>query len=1415
MDPYRHHHNRNEPPYPPPPHHTYPPPPPHHAYPPPPPVIHHVSHEPSHHHVPHVPPVIINHHHTDHYEKKYTDDKPTVRVYCKAKTDYALTIRDGQVVLAPSNPSDPHQHWVKDLKFSTRVKDEQGFPSFALVNKATGQAIKHSVGATYPVQLTEYNPDKLDESVLWTESKDLGDGYRATVIKGGPWSLTDIASCEIPMSRRLGGELIEIDARRLNKERDDEIEQQFWMEISMLSTSKHKNLVSLVGFCDENSEKITITKDETRGSLSKYLSDPMLLTWVRRLEISIGLVHALSYIHYDEPHDFNIIYWKINSGTVLLNDDWEPKLSSFERSMKIKASKRHHSFNNGGCEYTRGGVLSIYLSDPLLLTWVRKLEIRVGLGHALSYIHHDEKREFSIIHRNIKSATVVLHDNWEPKLCDLECSMKIKASQRRHSFHTNKIEYTYGYGDPTYIETKMCEPQVRYIYSFGILTFDLLCGREPIIVDDQDNKYLVSVALFHHREKILNDIVDPNLWKQMNLQSFYILVETTHDCLNKERSQRPSIDEYVPRLEKALELQLERKNVLNEHSIVTTDTTSTHRKLVNTKMNEGASIADHVNEFNSILSRLMSVDIKFDDEVQALLLLFSLPESWSGTVTAVSGSTGSTKLKDKEVNMAARDYDDALVCCVEIMIDDRIMHSGASFRATYCKEELERFKLRSDKVRLADDKTLDIAGVGDVVLKTSFGFEDQQWKVTKDSLVVARGNKRESLYMVEVPSDGSNASIDGRGNAALWHQRLGHMSERGMKILDSKDRIPDLQKAVVGFCEPCVLGKQKKVSFVKYGNTRKLQRLELVHTNVYGPTSVASIGGSRYYVTFIDDSNRKIKMLKIVPETPQQNGVAERINQTLNGRAKRFRIPEEEGQGKEVSLTHLRVFGCDSYVKVKDVARDKLDAKSVKCTFIGYGSDEMGYRFWDSKSHKVVRSIDVTFNEDSLYGAKAVTYSSNLTKPNQKDQVVLEDSLENLANKSIVTKDGLNEEDSKDRASSKERGSETPQLRRSTRESRAPVRYSPSADYFLLIENGEPESYSEALSSKEFSKWVFKVKEEQDGKKKYKARLVVKGFQQKHRVDYNEIFSLVVKMTTIRDRTKGTLRISQEKYIGKVLEKFNMKDAKVRCQPLGGHFKLSKKQAPKTKASRQRMTKIPYASVVGSVMYAMKIAPKRRTTRLNPGTTPVTTPSTTTTSVTNAQLQAMIDEGVNAALAARDATRNDDDSHTSRTGARRPVQAACECSYSEFLKCKLLDFKGTEGVVGLTRWFEKIESVFSISNCTTSNQVKFTTCTLQDDALTWWNSHVKTTTPEAAHAMTWATLKKKMTDKYCPRGEIKKIEAEMWNLKADNKRKSEDIARNNQNQQPRDKTQARLILQEMVKGNFTQDLGLYVPSAIT
>nr|GEV55762.1 hypothetical protein [Tanacetum cinerariifolium] len=99
---------------------------------------------------------------------------------------------------------------------------------------------------------------------------------------------------------------------------------------------------------------------------------------------------------------------------------------------------------------------------------------------------------------------------------------------------------------------------------------------------------------------------------------------------------------------------------------------------------------------------------------------------------------------------------------------------------------------------------------------------------------------------------------------------------------------------------------------------------------------------------------------------------------------------------------------------------------------------------------------------------------------------------------------------------------------------------------------------------------------------------------------------------------------------------------------------------------------------------------------------------------------------------------NGDESHSSHVDNRRNVQTARPCFYADFIKCPPLNFNGIEGMVGLTRWIENMESVFQISGCAIENQVKFATYTLLDAALTWWNSQ----------------------------GEIKKLEIELWNLKA-------------------------------------------------
>ncbi|GKB54156.1 reverse transcriptase domain-containing protein, partial [Tanacetum coccineum] len=149
----------------------------------------------------------------------------------------------------------------------------------------------------------------------------------------------------------------------------------------------------------------------------------------------------------------------------------------------------------------------------------------------------------------------------------------------------------------------------------------------------------------------------------------------------------------------------------------------------------------------------------------------------------------------------------------------------------------------------------------------------------------------------------------------------------------------------------------------------------------------------------------------------------------------------------------------------------------------------------------------------------------------------------------------------------------------------------------------------------------------------------------------------------------------------------------------------------------EALKKVEYYNGALNMIMPPRKAPRTRTT-------PATT--TNTTSVTNAQLQAMIDQGVTAVLAVRDANRNDDDIHTSGTGVRRTERMARECTYQDFMKCQPLYFKGTEGVVELTQWIV---------------------------------GH------DVAYAMTWTERKKKMTDKYYPRNEMKNLESELWNLK--------------------------------------------------
>ncbi|GKF17938.1 hypothetical protein Tco_0062856 [Tanacetum coccineum] len=129
--------------------------------------------------------------------------------------------------------------------------------------------------------------------------------------------------------------------------------------------------------------------------------------------------------------------------------------------------------------------------------------------------------------------------------------------------------------------------------------------------------------------------------------------------------------------------------------------------------------------------------------------------------------------------------------------------------------------------------------------------------------------------------------------------------------------------------------------------------------------------------------------------------------------------------------------------------------------------------------------------------------------------------------------------------------------------------------------------------------------------------------------------------------------------------------------------------------------------------------PKRTSTSKAPAMTP-------------AAIKKLVFDSVSATLEAQAANM----ANTNNTTGQREAPVARMCSYKEFMSCQPINFKGSKGAVGLIRWFERTESVFSRSNCTEDCKVNFATGTLTKEALSWWNSFAQPIGIEEAYKIT-------------------------------------------------------------------------------
>uniref|UniRef100_A0A2N9HJ44 Integrase catalytic domain-containing protein n=1 Tax=Fagus sylvatica TaxID=28930 RepID=A0A2N9HJ44_FAGSY len=593
------------------------------------------------------------------------------------------------------------------------------------------------------------------------------------------------------------------------------------------------------------------------------------------------------------------------------------------------------------------------------------------------------------------------------------------------------------------------------------------------------------------------------------------------------------------------------------------------QKLYGLKMTEGADLRQHINTFKQIISDMLRIDIKFEDEDKAMMLLTSLRLP-TNTLDSVESSGEGLVVKGYQDRGRKKDK------------DDKSARGRSKSKSKTVKNWFDTYRsINCGSVRMGNDATCTIIGMGTIKIKMSNGvvrtleevrhIPDMRKNLISLGTLDSKGYSYKSENGIMKVSKGAmvvmTVAESEDDDTLLWHMRLGHMSEHGMRELHKRNLLTGIK-----------FGKQKW----KIRLERKIKCLRTDNGTEYRDGD---------FLKFCEEHG--IKRHFTVRKTPQQNGVAERLNRTITETARCLRlnaelpkifwaeavdmacyiinrsprvaldgkVAEEVWTGQEVDYSFMRIFGCPAYVHISGEDRSKLDPKSKKCIFLGFKKGVKGYKLWDPVAQKVVISRDVV-ELDELE-------SQSDEEPHSNDQ----------------------EQDStrSDRPKCNKRPPEAIESSEKDKWMEAMVEENESLSKNKTWELTELPKGKKPIGCK----WVFKKKEavsEKEGER-FKTRLVAKGYLQRHRIDYDEVFSPVVRHTSIR--AVLALVVDQDLELEQLDVKTaflhgNLEEEIFMVQPEG--FKQPDYLVVSVQRMRkeiENMSKVPYASAVGCLMYAM------------------------------------------------------------------------------------------------------------------------------------------------------------------------------------------------------------------------------------